>query len=251
MRRKIPYPQPKWKRLSGIVMKDSTKDRPRAPVRIHVSKPSASNWGAQKKNNPAAKPSPEHTAADSVAHLYIRLCFNHLHQTSQTHAEQHVCRNWSQGGGQSYVLIWQTRSHRNTRILKMMPPKQAEMAIRGYPCRATVMSEKQSDQEIKKVLIQEYVLVLWILPCEILASPPMLLPQAKSVSPNTVLLRLSTTPSMCRTLTTSAAAALISTALTMKPNTANTCNRRTSESAHFITAAIIDDHRTASSPVRQ
>lgn len=40
----------------------------------------------------------------------------------------------------------------------MMPPKQADMAIRGYPCRATVMSEKQSDQGIKKVLIQDHML---------------------------------------------------------------------------------------------
>lgn len=31
-----------------------------------------------------------------------------------------------------------------------MPPKQADMAMRGYPCRATVMSEKKSEQEIKK-----------------------------------------------------------------------------------------------------
>lgn len=51
--------------------------------------------------------------------------------------------------------------------------------------------------------------------------PPMLLPQANRVSPSTVLLRLSTTPSMCRTLTTSEAAALINIALTMKPSTAN------------------------------
>lgn len=47
---------------------------------------------AKKTNNPAAKPSAEHTAADCVAHLYIRLCFTHLHQTSQTHTKQHVCR---------------------------------------------------------------------------------------------------------------------------------------------------------------
>lgn len=77
-----------------------------------------------------------------------------------------------------------------------------------------------------------------------LVSPPMLLPQAKSVRPNTVLLRLSTMPSMCRTLTTSDAAALISTALTRKPNTANTWNKRTSQTAHFIMAAIIDDCMT-------
>lgn len=42
----------------------------------------------------------------------------------------------------------------------MMPPKQADMAIRGYPCLATVMSEKQSAQEITKVSVQEHVLVL-------------------------------------------------------------------------------------------
>lgn len=38
-----------------------------------------------------------------------------------------------------------------------MPPKQADMAIRGYPCRAMVMSEKQSGQESKKLLTQQYV----------------------------------------------------------------------------------------------
>lgn len=32
----------------------------------------------------------------------------------------------------------------------MMPPKQADMAIRGYPCLAMVMSEKQSDKEINR-----------------------------------------------------------------------------------------------------
>lgn len=58
----------------------------------------------------------------------------------------------------------------------------------------------------------------------------MLLPQANSVSPSTVLLRLSTTPSMCRTLTTSEAAALINTALTTKPRRANTWGR---EGAHL------------------
>lgn len=42
----------------------------------------------------------------------------------------------------------------------MMPPKQAEMAMRGYPCRATVMSEKQSVKGIKKVLLQRRVLAL-------------------------------------------------------------------------------------------
>lgn len=49
----------------------------------------------------------------------------------------------------------------------------------------------------------------------------MLLPQANRVSPSTVLLRLSTTPSMCRRPTTSEAVALINTALTMKPKSAN------------------------------
>lgn len=48
----------------------------------------------------------------------------------------------------------------------------------------------------------------------------MLLPQANSVRPSTVLLRLSTTPSMCRRLTTSEAIALINTALTMNPKRA-------------------------------
>lgn len=74
-----------------------------------------------------------------------------------------------------------------------------------------------------------------------LASPPMLLPQAKRVRPNTVLLRLSTTPSMCRILTTSEAAALISTALTMKPNTANTWNKHARETAHWIMAQRLHD----------
>lgn len=51
----------------------------------------------------------------------------------------------------------------------------------------------------------------------------MLLPQANKVRPSTVLLRLSATPSMCSRLTTSEAAALINTALTTKPNRANSC----------------------------
>lgn len=72
----------------------------------------------------------------------------------------------------------------------------------------------------------------------------MLFPQAKSVRPNTVLLRLRTTPSMCSKLTTSEAAALISTALTMKPNAANTCKRHTSEAARSITAGVTDGHMT-------
>lgn len=42
----------------------------------------------------------------------------------------------------------------------MMPPKQADMAIRGYPCLATVMSEKQSAQEITQVSVQQHVLLL-------------------------------------------------------------------------------------------
>lgn len=29
----------------------------------------------------------------------------------------------------------------------MIPPKQAAMAMRGYPCRAMVMSEKRSETE--------------------------------------------------------------------------------------------------------
>lgn len=48
----------------------------------------------------------------------------------------------------------------------------------------------------------------------------MLFPQANRVNPSTVLLRRSTTPSMCRRLTTSEAAALINTALTTNPKRA-------------------------------
>lgn len=50
--------------------------------------------------------------------------------------------------------------------------------------------------------------------------PPMLLPQANRVSPRTVLLKPSTTPSMWRRPTASEAAALINTALTTNPITA-------------------------------
>lgn len=55
----------------------------------------------------------------------------------------------------------------------------------------------------------------------------MLLPQANSVSPSTVLLSPSTTPSMCRRLTTSEAAAPINTALTTKPRRANSWRTET------------------------
>lgn len=64
-----------------------------------------------------------------------------------------------------------------------------------------------------------------------LGSPPMLLPQANRVSPSTVLLRLSTTPSMCRMLTTSEAAALINTALTTKPKRANSWRGKTNRTS--------------------
>lgn len=99
------------------------------------------------------KMSQGYTTAGSVTRLNIWLCFNHLHQASQTHTEQHVCGNLSQGGrkkvvrfhADTWVLLEQTR------ILKMMPPKQADIAICGYPCLATVMSEKQSAKEMNRV----------------------------------------------------------------------------------------------------
>lgn len=39
------------------------------------------------------------------------------------------------------------------RILKMMPPKQAEKAMRGYPCRAMVRSENVSARDKEHVRV--------------------------------------------------------------------------------------------------
>ena len=54
-------------------------------------------------------------------------------------------------------------------------------------------------------------------------SPPMLLPQASSVKPSTVLLSWKMIPRVRRMFTSSVAAALIHMALAKKPRKANTC----------------------------
>lgn len=83
----------------------------------------------------------------------------------------------------------------------------------------------------QRILITHYTikwelgLLLWTV-LDYQKSPPILLPQARRVKPSTVLLRLNTTPSMCRRLTTSDAAALISTALTTKPKNAKSWGNR-------------------------
>lgn len=56
-------------------------------------------------------------------------------------------------------------------------------------------------------------------------SPPMLFPQASSVRPSTVLLRLKMTPIVLNRLTTSVAAVLIHKALTRKPRKAKACRK--------------------------
>lgn len=53
--------------------------------------------------------------------------------------------------------------------------------------------------------------------------PPMLLPQASSVKPSTVLLSWKMTPRVRRMFTSSVAAALIHMALAKNPRKANTC----------------------------